>query len=311
MALYVNEQRIDESEIEQEFAGIKAHFESMANIQCCERDEEFKTYAKDHCIGRVLIEQEALRVAEAASDQEVDAALDELVKEHGGAPGLCLAYGLPMDRIDVVRTDIARRLQVNQFVDGMIRDLPPVDDAALHAYYQDHLDRYQTQERVRVLHILKAVSRVEERDDIYEQLRAVRRRVQAGEAFETLAIEFSDKAQEAREASARGDNPEEDQGIDLGFFARGELYDEVEIIAFSLEVGELSPVFTTTYGLHLIKVVDREPVNTVPFDQIVDTLREHHAQERRDAALADLVERLRQTAEIREVDEDDSLAFPI
>ena len=42
MPLVVNGQTIDDAVIEQEFSAIKAHYESLGSISCCERDDEFR-----------------------------------------------------------------------------------------------------------------------------------------------------------------------------------------------------------------------------------------------------------------------------
>ena len=43
--------------------------------------------------------------------------------------------------------------------------------------------------------------------------------------------------------------------IDLGFFKRGELMDEFEFVAFSMSIGEISPVFAYYYHFCLIALL--------------------------------------------------------
>ena len=61
MPLAVNGQTIDDTVIEQEFSAIKAHYESLGSISCCERDEEFRAYARENITFRALLTQEAQR----------------------------------------------------------------------------------------------------------------------------------------------------------------------------------------------------------------------------------------------------------
>ncbi len=44
-------------------------------------------------------------------------------------------------------------------------------------------------------------------------------------------------------------------------------FDEV---AFALKPGEISDVVTTQFGYHIIKVTDRKPAGTVPFEEVSD-----------------------------------------
>jgi parvulin-like peptidyl-prolyl isomerase len=52
----------------------------------------------------------------------------------------------------------------------------------------------------------------------------------------------------------------DDEGGDLGFFARGQMVEEFDVILFSMNVGEISPVFQTPFGYHIATVYEiREP----------------------------------------------------
>ena len=73
MPLEVNNQVIDDAIIDQEFSTIKAHYESMASISCCERDDEFRGYARDNIIFRALLTQEAKKTIPEPNKEEVDA----------------------------------------------------------------------------------------------------------------------------------------------------------------------------------------------------------------------------------------------
>jgi parvulin-like peptidyl-prolyl isomerase len=46
---------------------------------------------------------------------------------------------------------------------------------------------------------------------------------------------------------------------DLGYFLWGALVDELQKVAFAMEPGEVSPPVETSYGYHIIKLVDRLP----------------------------------------------------
>src|SRR5690349_21634611 len=59
MGLIINGQRVNDDLLGAEFAGIKSYHERQGNVSCCERDEEFRGYAKQNIIARVLLTQEA------------------------------------------------------------------------------------------------------------------------------------------------------------------------------------------------------------------------------------------------------------
>jgi peptidyl-prolyl cis-trans isomerase SurA len=78
----------------------------------------------------------------------------------------------------------------------------------------------------------------------YNKLLDVRKRINAGEKFETLAAEFS------QDPSAK-----ENKG-DLGYFSAFRMVYPFENAAFKTKVGEVSMPFRTRFGFHIIKVTD-------------------------------------------------------
>jgi parvulin-like peptidyl-prolyl isomerase len=121
-------------------------------------------------------------------------------------------------------------------------------------------------------------------------MRALRKRLLAGEDFETLA------------EAERGN---EQQQIDLGWFKRGEFMEEFETIAFSMDKGEISPVFTTQLGFHLCKLMDVRPASAIPFNEIRDKVAAAFVEHRRDEKFNIYLASLKQSASIQDTDPDE------
>ena len=287
MAIVINGQRVEDDVLNAEFSSIKSYFESLGNVSCCERDPEFRGYARENVVARVLLAQEAQRSVAPTPAEEVEAALEKLKEDNGGEQRFLMMIGATADQLDLVRRDLEADLRVRRMIDGLITADPEPADAELRAYYEQHIDAYKTAEEVRASHILKA-SRGETRHEAYEQLRGLRRQLQAGADFEPLARAHSDKG---------------DEHIDLGFFKRGELAEEFEIVAFSMDVGEVSPIFATPFGYHLIKLTERRPATPRPFDEVRDAVREQFLAERKQEKTKALVQQLRERAVVEDVED--------
>jgi parvulin-like peptidyl-prolyl isomerase len=285
MALVINGERIDDAVLDGEFSGIKAYFESLGNVSCCERNDEFRGYARQNVIARVLLAQEATRSRPPVPDAEIEEAIDKLKEEHGGEQRFFAAIGADAGQIDTIRRDVELNLRVRKMLDELGAKDPAPTDAELRAYYEKNIDAYKTFEEVRASHILKAPSRGEQRESAYQELRQVREKLLAGEDFDALAKKHSDKA---------------DDHIDLGFFKRGELAEEFELVAFSMNVGEISPVFGSPFGFHIVKVTERKPATPKPFDEVRDQVREHFLQDRQQENTRKLVEELQAKAAIED-----------
>jgi parvulin-like peptidyl-prolyl isomerase len=288
LPIVINGQRVEDDVLNAEFSNIKSYFESLGNVSCCERDPEFRGYARENIVARVLLSQEAQRTLPPTPADEVEAALGKLKEEHGGEQRFLMMIGATPDQLDLVRRDLEADLRVRRMIERLTADDPEPTDSELRDYYTQHIDAYKTPEEVRASHILKA-SRGEKRHESYEELRRLRRELQGGADFEALARKHSDKG---------------DEHIDLGFFKRGELAEEFEGVAFSLDVGEISPIFATPFGYHLIKLTDRKPATPRPFDEVKVAVREQLLAERRQDRTRELVKQLRSRATIHDVEEE-------
>lgn len=112
-----------------------------------------------------------------------------------------------------------------------------------------------TRREVRVRHIaveafprdtaLVKAATPEEFRSAYQKLQLARADLIKGDSFETVWSRYSDP-------QTSGGNPDGD----IGYFKRGELVPEFERVAFCLPTGEISPVFRTVFGFHVVQVTD-------------------------------------------------------
>jgi len=102
-----------------------------------------------------------------------------------------------------------------------------------------------TQVRVRHLLVPCDFSDPVERAEAFERIKELRRRIEQGERFSKIAKEYSADAF----SSARGG--------DLGYNPRGKFENNFEEYVWSAPIGQLSEPIQTSYGFHLIVVIDR------------------------------------------------------
>jgi len=126
----------------------------------------------------------------------------------------------------------------------------PLTRADVEHYYREHLDRYSAPELVRVRQILIKPERpgAEADEAARAKATALRERAQAGEDFAELARRNSN------------DPATRDQGGDLGEFGRGTMSAAFEEVAFALKPDQLSEVFRTEAGYHVLRCVSHLPL---------------------------------------------------
>lgn len=159
------------------------------------------------------------------------------------------------------------------------------EDDILAAYEADKASAPQEEER-RSRHILLTVDDERSEEEALAELNAIRERLEAGEAFDALASEFSDDPGSAA------------QGGELGFAGRGVFDPAFEEALFALEApGEVSEPVQSAFGYHLIEL---EEVRINPYPPLETARTEIEQRLRRDQAGSLFAEKVREL---------DSLAF--
>lgn len=165
--------------------------------------------------------------------------------------------------------EIEREIVAEECIKRTILNVPDVTEEEAREYFDAHRNDYAIQ--VRLAHIL-----VRSRS---EALRALAD-ISGGTPFETAALTVSID----QTASLGGD---------LGYMKRGEMIHELEEVAFSLKVGEVSYVIPSTYGYHIVKVLDRHPTAGQPsFESKRAAVMNFLTSERRRAAFDEWLEEL-------------------
>ena len=131
--------------------------------------------------------------------------------------------------------EIEREMVTKECIERLMDEAEEITDEEAESYFAEHRNDYAIQ--VRLAHILVRSSAEAERG--LDQIRS-------GTPFETVAAAISVD----RTASLGGD---------LGYMRRGEMIHELEEAAFELKVGGVSDVIESSFGYHIIKVLDRHP----------------------------------------------------
>ncbi len=293
MALIINGEHIDDEIIEAEFHQIKGHFERTLQIACCERDPEFRGMAKDNLISRALLGQESRRRFPEVTDADVAERLHKLIEDAGGETQFYLSIGMPVKDEPVIRDNVASGVRLDQTLNVIYAPEPTPTEAELKACYDANLKHYMTEEEIRSSHITKSLQGAKSRQEVYHAMRAIRAQLRAGADFATLAEEH---------------RADEQQQIDLGWFKRGEFMEEFETIAFSMDEGEISPVFNTQLGFHVCTVTGRKSSVPRPFDEVKDAVQQRLIEEHRDQKFNAFLDELKAAATIEDTEPPDDNA---
>jgi peptidyl-prolyl cis-trans isomerase D len=142
-----------------------------------------------------------------------------------------------------------------------------VSSRDIERYYNDNLELFSTPEQVRASHIL---FKTEGKDEATVRAAAekVIEQAKAGADFAELAKKHSEDESNAK------------IGGDLDYFARGRMVPEFDEAAFSAEPGLLPALVKTSYGFHIIKVVDKKAATSRTLDEVKKQISEQLIGER-------------------------------
>ena len=280
----VNGELIDPNLIEETFSRIKSEAEARLQVSCCERDPEFMKEAEQEVIDSIIIAQEAEERYPTIPGDEVRERLEETLltyREHGASWDMLEAQR------DQLRQECEAGLRMEKLLADLTTDLADPGEDELRAYYDECRNDYRTLPEARCLHLVKFLERHEDPIGLLEELRVLRERAVAGEDFEAIAKEETEK---------------ESGEIDLDWITLDRPGNPFEAMVFTMKFGEVSPVISYEHALHLIKVIEMKPAVITPFEELREQLKERYLFHHRREALRAFAAENRDKATVEHVD---------
>ena len=253
-----------------------------------DRRDEIYRGALDQLVTYTLLKQEAKARNIKIDDTEIDAKMQELKGQFPTPDAFDKALKERNMTLDSLKSDARADLSVNKVMEAAVANIPGPTDAEAKDFYDKNPDKFKQDEQVRASHILV---RVEPNADAKAKARAkaeiesVLKELKAGGDFAKLAQQHSQDGSAA-------------QGGDLGYFPHGQMVPEFDKVAFSLPVGQLSGVVTTQFGYHVLKVTDRKPARTVPYEEAQAQIKQFLEQQKKQQAADTFIEGLKKKAKI-------------
>ena len=144
-------------------------------------------------------------------------------------------------------------------------------------YYETHKDEFMSPLLLRASQILMSSE---------ADANAVKAQLDAGSDFDVLARAHSTDAAAAK-------------GGDIGYFQKGQLIPEFEEQAFKLSKGQVSPVFSSQFGYHIIKLTDRVEPALKDFKVVKTKLEKQIFNQKRSDVLKAFVEKIKGNAKVQ------------
>ena len=225
------------------------------------------------------IEQRILATPEAAQIHVPETSLNAAVAEIRGRYATRAEYLADLDNAGLdestLRVAIARDLRFEAVLERVASREAKVSDLDAEIFYFIHREKFRRPENRTLRHILVTIN-----DDLPGS-----DRVSAWRHIEALQTQLKNTPDRFADLALKhSECPTAMQGGLLGTLRRGQLYPELEPVAFALRLGELSEIVESPMGFHLLYCVAIEDESFVPFSVVREKIRAHLSARRQKAA---------------------------
>ncbi|MHB8076034.1 peptidylprolyl isomerase [Desulfosporosinus fructosivorans] len=205
--------------------------------------------ALDTLIQQSIIKQESEKQNIQVSEADIDKELATVKATFDSEEAFNQALETNALTLDDLRKNIVTNIQILRLLEAN----KPITEEEIKLYFETNKDSLAVAEEVNASHILVATE---------ELATEVKAKIAAGEDFADLAKQYST------------DESTKDLGGNLGFFAKGEMVQEFEEVAFSLAVGLVSDPVKTEYGYHIIKIEDKKEAKVATLEDSTAKIKE-------------------------------------
>lgn len=232
------------SDLERELKAVKAeNIEITDSVRCA--------VYEDLMFQKLLLaqaEKDSVTVKDEQVDYELDRRMNIFIKQLGSEEAFENYYGKSTKQYkEELRDDIKNILVAQQMQNKIVGDIK-VSPADIRAYFnslpEDSLPSVNTEVEIGQL-VKKPQVSEEAKKAAREKLEGYRQRILEGESFKVLATLYTEDPGSANKGG-------EYDGITRGMFVP-----EFEAVAFRLKPGEVSEVFQSAYGYHIVQLIQR------------------------------------------------------
>jgi parvulin-like peptidyl-prolyl isomerase len=212
---------------------------ALSDTEKEQRIQKFERPFLNSMIDMQLQLQDAARIGLIVNPAETENAINDIKKKFNlTEEGLIQHLNADNLTLEEYRARLGEQILISKVVRFRVVDSILITDEEIQKYLETHREDFREDEKIKIRQILFTEG------NRIQKTQEVLKRIQNGEDFAQLASELSE-------------DPSRTFGGDLGYVSRGSVMKEIETVAFSLKVGQVSEPFPSSKGIHIIKIEDR------------------------------------------------------
>ena len=263
---------------------------------------KYRQQIRKHIIDQLVVEellaqkekQKNIDVNQSELDRQINKQLAEQNLTIDEFKALLKAYGTSFANY---QQDIRKRMMFEKLMETEFAQKIQAPTAEqVKAYYDENLQQFNEPEKIHAKHIL--IKPEDGNDPNQAKLRAKAKaqeilgQIKAGADFNDLAKQHS--------ACPSGKG-----GGDLGMQPKGTFVPEFEKAAYALKPGQVSDVVETSFGFHIIKLIEHTDANMMPFDKAKEKIIQILTNNQKEQIVVDYIQKMRAEADVKFINEAD------
>lgn len=275
MKITINGELVAQQVIEQELQNQKRQNPHL-------NENQLNVAAQQSIIDWTVIRQEAKKTISTIPAALIDNEYAKLLEQHGGEEQFFKNFELTAKDVPKIKADIEQNIKISQFLQKLAGDAEEPSEAEIAYYYKKHEQDFTIPEQIHAAHVEMKPNPANPAV-AYNEMKDIRQKLLQGGDFAKIANDFSSC---------------QDEGGDLGWFAPGHMVEGFDAIVFSMNIGEISPIFLTEFGYHIATIYEKKPAQLKPLDEVREEILDRLKTEKGDELIGKWVDEQKEKADI-------------
>ena len=216
-----------------------------------------------------------LRLKNIPADDEarVDRVLKDFMQREALAASIENSQRIDSALIDAEVNEFRKQVLISRYFEDYLNE--KVSEDATRNYYNTHSDEFQ-RERVKVAHVLIRTNpgmSDAERQAALTRAQEAYSKARSGMSFTDVARQYSEDTVSAK------------SGGELGWLVRGAIDPVFSEKIFASQAGDISEPFRTSFGFHVVKILENPEVSQTPLEQVKGNIRYRLRQQSKQAEM--------------------------
>ena len=253
--------------------------------------EEEKITAKkliENEIGRALLLQKGNEINAHVSDEALDRKLRK-VKSSFKSDSI-FEHELKNRKLtlDQYKKELKIDLLMQQVIDQEIEPKIKISEKDIQSFYEKNKEKFYMDKKARASVILVKAKRGNTKSEksAQEKIESILEKIKNGSTFNEMATKYSQDSLAPK-------------GGDLGYFTKNQIFGAFSSRAFDMKVNEVSSVFKTGLGFHILKLTDLIEGKIMPLGRAKTRIEKILRKNKVGNATRNYVETLKQKSKIK------------